>query len=326
MLPAAVLHGPGRLAYEQRCQPRAHGHCRPQPVLPDARPGPASLCRRPFHRRGHHCLAGAHYRRILAGVRGQPPGPYAAHAGLLPCRDQGPALHPHGQQRHACRLRHRGAAVPELGAYGSRLRPCHYADYDVHHAAALLLPARGAQAQGCSVDLRGLLPFARRLLLRELAHQVLPRRLLHHPHGCTHHGHYGVLVQRHGGRAAPVYAAAAAQLPAAAQAPARRRPLRAHERQRRVPDQGHPYRLHRPRYRLLDLGQASQACPRLVVCERRDHGRTAHLCLFGRDVRHRLRVPRTSVPGLQDQPARQCLPASGCSGPGCHRRAAAADA
>lgn len=97
-----------------------------------------------------------------------------------------------------------------------------------------------------SQDLRGLLPFARRLLLRELTHQVLPRRLLHHPHGCTHHGHYGVLVQRHGGRTAPVYAAAAAQLSAAAQAPARRRPLRAHERQHRVPDQGHPYRLHRP--------------------------------------------------------------------------------
>ena len=89
----------------------------------------------------YQMLAGAYHRRILAGVRGQPSGPYAAHAGLLPCRDQGPALHPHGQQRHACGLRHRGAAVPELGAYGSRLRPCHYADYDVHHAAALLLPA-----------------------------------------------------------------------------------------------------------------------------------------------------------------------------------------
>ena len=77
-------------------------------------------------------------------------------------------------------------------------------------------------------------------------------------------------------------------------------------------------------YSILD--KHPQARPRLVVCECRDHGRTAHLCLFGRDVRHRLRVPRASVPGLQDQPARQCLPASGCSGPGCHRRAAAADA
>ena len=63
---------------------------------------------------------------------------------FYPAETQGPALHPHGQQCHACRLRHCGAAVPELGAYGSRLRPCHYADYDVHHTAALLLPARGA--------------------------------------------------------------------------------------------------------------------------------------------------------------------------------------
>ena len=242
------------MAYQQRRQSGAHGYRRPQPLLPDARPESAPLCRRPFHRRGHHRLAGAHHRRILAGVRGQPPGPHAAYAGLLSCRDQGPALHPHGQQRHARGLRRRGAAVPELGAHGGRVRPGHYPDHDVHDNAALLLSARGAQSQGRAVDLCRLLPFARGLLLCELAHQVLPRWLLHHPHGCTHHGHHGVLVQRYGGRATSVYAAAAAQLSAAAQTPARRRSLRAHERQHRVPDQGHQHRLYRPRYRLLDFG------------------------------------------------------------------------
>ena len=79
---------------------------------------------------------------------------------LVSGRDQGPALHSHGQQRHARGLRHRGAAVPELRAHGSRLRPGHYAHHDVHHAAALLLPARGAQAQGRTVGLRRFLPFA----------------------------------------------------------------------------------------------------------------------------------------------------------------------
>ena len=48
----------------------------------------------PLHLRRHHRQPGARHRRVLARVRGEPPRPHAAHADLLPCRDQGPALIP----------------------------------------------------------------------------------------------------------------------------------------------------------------------------------------------------------------------------------------
>ena len=111
---AATSTPPGRLlssACSSRTLARARG-CYPTPAMPRLLavddlnpffqmldPGIRPFCGAALYRRGDHRLAGAHHRRVQPGLGGHPPRPHAPHADVLPGRDQGPALYPHGQLR-----------------------------------------------------------------------------------------------------------------------------------------------------------------------------------------------------------------------------------
>ena len=122
--------GQGAWILANNANGRAHGRGGPEPVLPDAPRAAARVRRHPFRLRCHHRVAGADHGLVLHRVRSRAPGPHATHARQLPVRDQGPDLHPDGQQHHVGRLHRRRPAVPQLKPHGGRLRPGHHR----HHA------------------------------------------------------------------------------------------------------------------------------------------------------------------------------------------------
>ena len=91
--PHPQLPGPGRL-HPRPCERRRNARDdRPQPLLRDGPGAAARLRRAAVHLRRHHRVAGADHRLLLHRLRGDPPGPHAAHEDRLPLADKGPALH-----------------------------------------------------------------------------------------------------------------------------------------------------------------------------------------------------------------------------------------
>ena len=224
-LPHHQLPGPGRLDHRQQRQREPHGRARPQPLLPDAARAAARLRGHPVRLRGHHRLPGAHHGLLLHRFRGRPPRPHAAHARQLPLRDQGPDLHPHGQQHHVGGLHGRRPAVPQLRAHGGGVRPGHHGHHAHDHAAAVHLPLQGAPQDGPGHPVPRLLRRHRGHVLLLEPHQVLPRRLRDRAACHRHLRRHVRLAPRHRHRAHPDRVPARRQVPGPALRPLPRRGL-----------------------------------------------------------------------------------------------------